>query len=179
MCVSIIGRRTAFVAILLLLSAFTAVADDADTIFTRPPAPEALADLLYGPKYRSASTFGEDAPGRFGMMINFEYNSTKIVPKSLPLLDSVGEMLRLEEVKSEVLVIEGHADAKGTDAYNRRLSERRADAIKHYLVGTFDVPPEQLVTVGEGESKLHNREDPFDAINRRVVFRTIRSIVVD
>lgn len=173
------NKRAILLAALIVAPAFTAAADNADTIFTRPPAPQQLAELLYGPKYRSASARTSDAPGRFGMMINFEYDSTKIVPKSLPLLDSVGEMLRLEDVANELLVIEGHADAKGPDGYNRNLSERRADAIKRYLVGTFDIPAERLVTVGEGESQLHNREDPYHAVNRRVVFRAIRSIVID
>lgn len=164
---------------LLAIQPTAAFADDSDTIFTRPPTPEKLAQLLFGPKYRSAVTPDPDAPGRFGMMINFEYNSVKIVPKSLPLLDTVGEMLQLENVSDETLVIEGHADASGPEAYNQNLSERRADAIKRYLVGTFDVPTKQLVTLGAGETDLYDREDPYHAINRRVMFRTIRSIVID
>ena len=150
-----------------------------DTIFTRPPDPEKLAALLFGAKYRSAQTVDTEAPGRFGMMIHFEYDSVKIVPKSLPLLDSVGEMLQLDHVRTEVLVIEGHADASGPEAYNQGLSERRAAAIKRYLEATFDIPAKRLVTVGVGETALHNREDPYHAINRRVVFRAAHSIVID
>lgn len=163
----------------LALPASIASADDADTIFTRPPAPQELARLLFGPKFRSATTPGTAATGRFGMMINFEYDSVKIVPKSLPLLDSVGEMLLLEDAGNEVLVIEGHADASGPEEYNQNLSERRAAAIQRYLAATFDISAGQLVTVGAGETEPHDRQDPYHAVNRRVVFRTIRSIVID
>lgn len=163
----------------LLLPVVTTLADESDTIFTAPPAPEKLASLLFGPKYRSGVPANPDAPGRFGMMVNFEYNSVKIVPKSLPLLDSVGQMLQTENINNETLVIEGHADASGPDGYNQVLSERRAEAIKQYLVGTFDIEEKQLLTVGAGETDLHNRRDPYHEINRRVVFRTARSIVID
>ena len=150
-------------------------ADSSEEIFVEPPSPETLARLLYGPRYRSA----EPVAGRFGMMINFEYDSVKIVPESLPMLDAVGEMLGLDESAKEVLVIEGHADASGPAAYNQTLSERRADAIKRYLVGTFDILDGRLITIGEGESQPHDRKDPYAAVNRRVVFRTTQSIVVD
>ena len=164
--------------LLALLSAPHAAADDIDTVFVTPPDPEQLVNLLFGPRYRSADTSTSVVPGRFSMMINFEYDSIKIVPQSLPMLDAVGEALQSEQAKNELLVIEGHADASGPAAYNQRLSERRAEAIKQYLVGTFEIPDETLITIGEGESVPHNRKDPYDAINRRVVFRNDRSIVV-
>lgn len=172
------SRSVPVVALVVLLS-INAVADEGDTIFTQPPAPEALANLLFGPKYRGAATSAPETPGRFGMMVNFEYNSVKIVPKSLPLLDSVGQMLETENVNDETLVIEGHADASGPADYNQKLSERRAEAIKRYLVASFEVSEHQLLTVGAGESDLHNAGDPYHEINRRVVFRTARSIVID
>ena len=161
--------------LLAMLSPTLACADGEDRIFVEPPAPEALARLLYGPRYRSAEPSG----GRFGMMINFEYDSVMIVPESLPMLDAVGEMLGLDEAANEVLVVEGHADASGPAAYNLRLSERRANAIKQYLVGTFDIQRERLITIGEGEAKPHDQKDPYAAVNRRVVFRTTQSIVVN
>lgn len=165
--------------ILALVLVSPAVADDADTIFVTPPDPEQLVSLLFGPRYRSATTDTPSIPGRFGMMINFEYDSIKIVPQSLPMLDAVGEALQSEQAKDEVLVIEGHADASGPAVYNLRLSERRAETIKQYLVGTFDIPDKTFITIGEGEAVPHNRKDPYDAVNRRVVFRNTQSIVID
>lgn len=173
-----VSGQLLFLLLGCVVAASTAPADEQDRVFAEPPDPEVLAGLLFGPKYRGAQMQDAQVPGRFGMMINFDYDSTKIMPESLPLLDSVGEMLGLESAANAVLLVEGHADAMGPATYNQGLSERRAEAVKRYLVGTFDLPAEQLITIGEGESKLHNKDEPYDAINRRVVFRTNRSIVL-
>ena len=170
-------RSLVVAGLFLVLIAAASGTRAADTIFAEPPEPEELARILYGPKYRSAAS--EPAAGRFGMMINFHYDSTKIVPQSLPLLDSVGEMLLAGSADGKVLVVEGHADASGPARYNQDLSERRADAIKRYLVGTFAIPETRLVTVGAGETEPHDVTDPYADVNRRVVFRAARSIVVD
>lgn len=154
-------------------------AEQAIPIFTQPPAPEELADILYKPRYRSVQGKQEKQPDLFGMMINFELDSTKILPDSLPLLDSVGEMLTLERVKEHALVVEGHTDARGTNAHNQDLSERRALAIKKYLVDSFGVASKRFVTVGQGETKLYDGNDPKNPVNRRVVFRPVKSIVVN
>ncbi|MEM7283719.1 MAG: OmpA family protein, partial [Pseudomonadota bacterium] len=142
-----------------------------------PPKPETLANIVFGPLYRSVES--ESSESRFGMMINFDYDSAQIRAQSLPLLDSVGEMLKLDEAKGRALVIEGHADATGPSHYNLGLSERRAEAIKKYLMGSFDIPESQLVAIGMGESDPHNTEDPNAGINRRVVFKPVRSIIIE
>ena len=147
-------------------------------LFTEPPAPERLADILFAPRYRSAKTPADDAANRFAMMINFELDSTKVLPESLPMLDSVGKMLSLERVRDEVLVIEGHTDASGTEQHNDGLSVRRAKAIKSYLIDSYEVDPGRLVTIGHGETVLHDQVRPTNPINRRVEFRSIDAIVV-
>ena len=62
----------------------------------------------------------------------------------------------------------GHTDGKGGDAYTQGLSERRAAAVKGYLVRTFGIATERLVSYGRGRSSLKNSTDPFAAENRRV-----------
>ena len=57
----------------------------------------------------------------------------------------------------------GHTDAKGGDAYNQILSERRAAAVKEHLVRTFGIAPDRLVSYGRGKSLLKNTADPFAA----------------
>lgn len=169
----------AIAALVLSNAAQRAVAGPAMPVFTQPPAPEELADILYKPRYRSVDGKREKEPDLFGMLINFELDSTKILPESLPLLDSVGEMLTLERVKNQSLVVEGHTDSRGTARHNQGLSERRAQAIKKYLVESFEVKPKRLITVGQGENKLHDGNKPKDPINRRVEFRPLKSIVVN
>ena len=64
--------------------------------------------------------------------------------------------------------IEGYTDAKGGDQFNQRLSDRRADKVKRYLVAEFHIPAKELVAVGYGKRNLKNPSDPFGAENRRV-----------
>ena len=62
----------------------------------------------------------------------------------------------------------GHTDGKGTVAFNHRLSEQRAAAVKAYLVAQFGIEPERLDTYGRGKSLLKNSAQPDAAENRRV-----------
>lgn len=163
--------------LLALICSFRLAAAEIE-IFEQPPSPQRLADIVFAPLYRSASVPADDSPNRFGMMINFEHDSTTVLPESLPMLDSVGKMLNLATVQEEVLVIEGHADATGTERHNENLSVRRARAIKSYLVESYAIDSHRLVTVGYGESRLHDVDAPTNPVNRRVEFRSIDSIVV-
>ncbi len=151
-------------------------------VFAAPPSPETLAALLIPPRYRSAQMQTSVAPPStqdgFGMMINFAYNSADIQPESLPLLESVGQMLHLPRVADKVVLIAGHADASGTHGYNQALSERRATTIKQYLVESFGVAPQRLMTIGFGESALYNPADPYADVNRRVQFSEATGISI-
>jgi OOP family OmpA-OmpF porin len=73
------------------------------------------------------------------------------------------------------VVIEGHTDNTGADAYNQALSERRATAVKDYVVAQ-GVNPAQITTVGKGESEPtdDNTTKEGRQNNRRVVIRASR-----
>lgn len=143
-------------------------------MFTQPPDPETLAELLFEPRFRG--TDGRQEENLFAMRIQFEFDSTAVVPASLPLLDSVGEMMTLPGVEGRSIIVEGHTDAQGTERYNESLSQRRAAAIKRYLVDSFGLDASRLVVTGKGESRLHDRNDPLAAVNRRVVFKPLTKI---
>jgi len=157
---------------LLTMASISATAET--PVFNRPPDPETLARLLFEPRYRSSD--GQREENLFAMRIQFEFDSTAVVPESLPLLDSVGEMMTLPEVNGRSIVVEGHTDASGTEPYNDNLSRRRAAAIKSYLVDSFSLDASRLVVTGKGERNLRNRADPHAAINRRVVFKPVSKI---
>ncbi len=146
-------------------------------IFDHAPDPRALAEILFPPRYRGAhpGAPGEDA---FGMIINFEFDSADIKPESELMLDSVGRMMDLNRVGRRAIVIEGHTDAVGTAGYNQALSERRAGAIKRYLIDRFYIDPERLVVVGKGEHDLHDRDNPEAGVNRRAVFKPLKRLVL-
>jgi outer membrane protein OmpA-like peptidoglycan-associated protein len=100
--------------------------------------------------------------------INFDYNSDKISAKARPAVETLGKALSNPDLKDSVFLVAGHTDAKGGDAYNQGLSERRAEAIKTYLIQKFGLQAENLMTVGYGKEQLKNKENPLAADNRRV-----------
>ncbi len=66
--------------------------------------------------------------------------------------------------------VEGHTDSVGTDAYNQRLSQRRAQAVRDALVERYGVEANRLEAIGYGESRpvADNSTELGRAINRRV-----------
>jgi outer membrane protein OmpA-like peptidoglycan-associated protein len=100
--------------------------------------------------------------------VYFEYNRADITPAARQVLGPLGQALIDPRLRNGHFVLVGHTDAKGGDDYNQVLSERRAAALKDYLVRTFGIEPNRLVAYGRGKSSLKNPADPFAAENRRV-----------
>jgi outer membrane protein OmpA-like peptidoglycan-associated protein len=102
------------------------------------------------------------------LQIYFDYNSSAISPKAVPQLTNLGNALSSPELKNALVSINGHTDGKGNDSSNQKLSERRAESIKRYLVDHFALARENLVTIGYGKQKLKDAAHPMAAENRRV-----------
>jgi outer membrane protein OmpA-like peptidoglycan-associated protein len=100
--------------------------------------------------------------------INFEYNSDAIGANALPQVTALGQALSRPELKGGTFMIGGYTDAKGSEAFNKKLSERRSDALKRYLADEYHVDAANLVTVGYGKTRLKNPSNPMAAENRRV-----------
>jgi outer membrane protein OmpA-like peptidoglycan-associated protein len=64
--------------------------------------------------------------------------------------------------------VSGFTDAKGSEAYNQGLSERRADTIKRVLVEKYHIPAGDLITAGYGKTHLKDEANPESPANRRV-----------
>ena len=109
----------------------------------------------------------KDKP-KIDLEINFEYNSADISAKSLPSVQALGRALTNADLKGSTFVVAGHTDAAGGESYNQDLSERRADAIKRYLIDKYAITGTDLVTVGYGKSKLKDPNQPMAEVNRRV-----------
>ena len=99
--------------------------------------------------------------------INFDYDSAVIRDESKPTLDKIIAMLNSEPDMQ--LIIEGHTDSDGTTEHNQILSEKRAEAVKSYLVSA-GISPSRLFTKGYGESMpvAPNTTEMGKAQNRRV-----------
>ena len=109
----------------------------------------------------------QDKP-KIDLEITFDYNSADISAKSIPSVQALGRALSSAELKGSTFVVAGHTDAAGTEEYNQNLSERRADAIKKYLIDKYGINGSDLVTVGYGKSKLKDPSQPLAEVNRRV-----------
>jgi OOP family OmpA-OmpF porin len=99
--------------------------------------------------------------------VNFDNDSAKLSPASMAVLDNAAATLKeWGEVKVEVA---GHTDSVQSDAYNRKLSQRRADAVRAYLIKQ-GIAAERLVTKGYGEAQpvADNTTAAGRAKNRRV-----------
>ena len=100
--------------------------------------------------------------------INFEYNSDRISAKAMPQVSALGEALSSADLKGGTFIVAGHTDGKGGDTFNQGLSERRADAVKRFLMDKYKIDDGRLVTVGYGKAQLKNSSNPTAAENRRV-----------
>ena len=81
---------------------------------------------------------------------------------------NLGRALSSPELKGGTFLVGGHTDAKGGDAYNQRLSERRAEEVKRFLMQKFGLAAEGLVTAGYGKEQLKDVANPLAGENRRV-----------
>ncbi len=100
--------------------------------------------------------------------ILFATGSDKIQAESGPTLKEIGEMLQQHgDLK---LTIEGHTDNVGQPAANLTLSQKRADAVKQYLVSNYQIDAGRLETKGYGDTKpvAPNTSDDGRQQNRRV-----------
>lgn len=108
--------------------------------------------------------------------IHFETAKWDILPESRPVLDEIGKILiQWPQLKIE---IGGHADARGSDAYNMDLTQKRAQAVLDYLVQGFpQIKGDQYTAVGYGERKpvASNKTVEGMARNRRVEFKVLNT----
>ncbi len=98
----------------------------------------------------------------------FAHDSSELGQESVPILEKIADLRR--RFPDYVMVIVGHTDNTGSPDYNVRLSQRRADAVKEWLVKRYGMAASKLDTLGKGSQELlvpsGNVEE--QAPNRRV-----------
>ncbi len=100
--------------------------------------------------------------------IDFDFNSAQIGATATPGITALGKALSSPQLVNGTFMLARHTDGKGSDAFNQELSERRADAVKQFLIAHYKLPAANLIAVGYGKSTLKNKDNPFAAENRRV-----------
>ena len=100
--------------------------------------------------------------------VHFAYDRANIAVATAPVLDRIASVLRANSALA--ISIEGHADERGGEDYNRRLSQRRADAVRAYLAAA-GVERARMKTVAFGKSRPEVKGGDAEsyAVNRRVV----------
>jgi outer membrane protein OmpA-like peptidoglycan-associated protein len=99
----------------------------------------------------------------------FEFDSSRLTADGRDVLDALGGALMSKELSDvRVVMLEGHTDAKGSDAYNNSLSLLRAQAARQYLIQKHRIAAGKVQAVGKGKSEPADPRDPYSAANRRV-----------
>jgi peptidoglycan-associated lipoprotein len=127
----------------------TAAATEASTPTPQPSQFEAVADLKN---------------------VHFDLDQSKIRPGDTPLLTENARWLRSR--KEMVVQVDGHADERGSDDYNARLGQRRADAVRKYLIAQ-GIEADRIMTMSQGEQSpiCSEHTEACWAKNRRAEFQ--------
>jgi len=144
---------------------------DAATAIIRSLAP--IAGQTVAPVSRASVIVGEtaihvDVARSVSLEVYFAYGSAEITRRAKDQLAAVGRALSSEKLTPYRYLVAGHTDAAGSDAYNLDLSQRRAFAVRNYLISAFPIDPQRLMIAGFGFRNLKTPEAPHAAINRRV-----------
>ena len=124
------------------------------------PAPHAVhhAAQHVAPTSSTPPTTGTAPPPaeapHVNLTVDFQTGSAKLTSAAMHTLDSLGTALSSQALAAYHFRIEGHTDTVGTQAGNKTLSEKRAEAVVNYLVDKFNVDRSRLEAVGMGESGL-------------------------
>jgi outer membrane protein OmpA-like peptidoglycan-associated protein len=174
-------RAAALLAVLLVAAgASTLAAQETQNPQTKEEWERRLSAPPGPPGFRSLADRGIAVePGRSGaapavdLYLNFAYDSADLDADSVRTLQSLGAALMGDKLKGARLQIIGHTDAKGSEEYNQGLSERRAAAVKAFLVSKGSIEPGRLEASGRGKRELKDPAAPLDGINRRVEIRNV------
>jgi OmpA-OmpF porin, OOP family len=101
--------------------------------------------------------------------INFDFDKSDIKPEFAADLKNAGDFV-VKNKDVPYILVAGHTDSVGDADYNKKLSERRAAAVRQYLIDHFGIDPKRLVARGGGESYpvADNGTEAGRAENRRV-----------
>ena len=137
-----------------------------------PPEPKPRAPEPEKPKPAPEKPKPVAEKVTFAADVLFDFDKAVIKPEGKSKLDDISNKVR--GINLEVVIAIGHADSVGSDAYNQRLSVRRSESVKAYLVSK-GIEPNRVYTEGKGEKQpvADNKTSDGRAKNRRVEIEVI------
>ena len=102
-------------------------------------------------KELNAKVVGQEIRIALAADVLFDFDRHELRPAAFSTLGKVGEVLKAHEGAD--VIIEGHTDGKGNDAYNQALSERRAASVRDWLVKNATVAKSRFTTRGYGKTR--------------------------
>ncbi len=107
-------------------------------------------------------------PSKLTLHINFGHDSSKVSPEFDRDIAKAAQCIK--DYPGNAVIIEGHTDSTGSEAYNQMLSQKRADAVKNRLMEKFNIKESRMISQGFGESKpiADNKSAGGRELNRRV-----------
>jgi len=171
-------NRSFLIVGLAAMLAIPAVAAERQTLTFRggaPIEPKALNDFLFPEAQCENVTYQclsvrPSIDRSVGVEVRFPTASAELTPAARAQLEPIGKVLaaRNGKLNPGEIVIEGHTDARGSAELNRKLSEKRAQAVVEHLVSAHKVAPASLQAVGRGKEQLREGSRPDSEVNRRV-----------
>ena len=137
-----------------------------------PARPDAPAVAAPSPAARPPvrETTAPAGSAAISITVNFAPGSAALSPQAAASLATLGQALASAELQSFRFRIEGHTDTTGDAELNMALSQRRAEAVREFLMARFSVAPTRLVAAGLGETQLlvQTGDNVNNPRNRRV-----------
>ena len=137
---------------------------------TEAPPPAATPAPAVRPAVTAARTTAPADLPAASLRVQFATGSASLTPAAERTLETLGRALTSNDLAGFRFRIEGHTDTVGNAELNRSLSERRATAVRDFLVSRFGVAAARLEPVGLGEAQLlvPTGDETAEARNRRV-----------
>lgn len=156
---------------------------ECDPDLVAKPAPVAAAPVVLPPPAKQAPRPApKPAPAAAPVMQKvtlsaetlFDFDKSVVKPQGRRSLDEL--VAKIAPINVEVVIVAGHTDSIGSDAYNQKLSMRRAEAVKAYLVSK-GIAANRVTAEGKGEKQpvADNRKREGRAKNRRVEIEVVGS----
>ena len=94
-----------------------------------------------------------DAKSGVNLYINFEFNNSHLIAQGRVQADQLAAALDDPVFQGRTFTVIGHTDKRGSEEYNQELSERRAEAVKQYMVENYGIDPDRIHVEGRARDR--------------------------